>query len=214
MNRQISPVFRKAINGYNKEDVNSYIINMSKKYAETEIGYKNEISRLNAELQKSNKANEDGKIYTNKLEYDKDIEIKALKKELEDMKNALSEKEAELESVVENMHRTSHHSKLSDSFGGITDDNEKAMLFDCISSKTGEIMLIACKTADDIIAKAKKEADDIVSEANSKKDNMLRSISGSADIMTSDISAYIKNAVDGCLDKIYSSIKSVDSESK
>ena len=52
MNRQNAPVFRKSINGFNKEDVTSYIINMSKRYSETEASFKYEIDRLNYELTK------------------------------------------------------------------------------------------------------------------------------------------------------------------
>ena len=214
MNRQISPVFRKSMSGYNKEDVNNYIINMSKKYSEAEIGYKNEIARLGYEIQNGAKAYDELRSAYEKADTDSTAEIAALKDEIEALKEALEKKNAEIDSLVQNMERADSHAKLSDSFGGITDDNEKAMLFDCISGKTGEIMLIACKTVDDIIAKAKKEAEEIVNEANSKKDTMLRSISGSADTMTSDISAYIRSAVNGCIDKIYSSIKSVEAENK
>ena len=214
MNRQLSPAFRKSINGYKKEDVNSYIINMSKKYSETEINYKNEISRLKSEMDRINKECE-AKCISLKAEIEeKEQSLAEITQELDSTRIALENKTLEIETLLNNTQRTDAHNKLSNSFGGITDDNEKAMLFDCISGKTGEIMLIACKTADDIIAKAKKEAEEIINEANFKKDNMLRTISGSADTMTSDISAYIRNAVDGCLDKIYSSIKSVDTDSK
>ena len=212
MNRQISPVFRKSMSGYNKEDVNNYIINMSKKYSEAEIAYKNEIGRLTYELQSGENAYEELRTNYENAKSASLSEINALKEEIAVLNETLNQKTAEIDSLIHNMERAESHAKLSDSFGGITDENEKATLFDCISGKTGEIIVIACKTADDIIAKAKAEAEDILNEANSKKDNMLRSISGSADTMTSDISAYIRSTVNGCIDKIYSSIKSVETE--
>ena len=220
MNRQSAPAFRTSMRGYKKEDVNAYIINMSKRYNEAETEYKSQISELNSRVETAKtdiskiKADADEAISAKDAEI---IELKAklaeVKEELESANTELVAKDAVIDTLTKKIDDTPKGSP-SDSFGGVTDPAEKALLFDCISAKTGEIMLIACKTADDIISQAKREADQIINEANAKKDNMLRSISGSAESVTSDISSYIKVAVDGCLEKIYSSIKSVDSADK
>lgn len=220
MNRQTAPVFRKAMRGYKKEDVNAYIINMSKRYNEAEADHKNQISMLRARIEDADNELVKVKNENEEIAVAKDSEIEKLREqlaaviaELDSTKTELSAKQALVETLTKKIDEAPKCSP-SDSFGGVTDPAEKALLFDCISSKTGEIMLIACKTADDIIAQAKREADQIIGEANAKKENMLRSISGSAESVTSDISSYIKVAVDGCLEKIYSSIKSVDSAEK
>ena len=220
MNRQTAPAFRKSMSGYKKEDVNAYIINMSKRYNESETEYKNQISALNSRVETAKADLANLKADTDEIITAKDVEILELKAkfsavmaQLETASSELVAKDAVIDTLTKKIDEAPKGSP-SDSFGGVTDPAEKALLFDCISAKTGEIMLIACKTADDIISQAKREADQIINEANTKKDNMLRSISGSAESVTSDISSYIKVAVDGCLEKIYSSIKSVDSADK
>lgn len=217
MNRQNAPAFRTALNGYRKEDVNSYIINMSKRYNESEADLKAEIEALKQELSRRDTEIEELSEKAEKAAKESETIISALyvqndaaDAEVKKYKADVEEKQAVIDALTKQISENETVSLRKNDFGGITDPSEKAELFDCISSKTGEIMLIACKTADDIIAQAKNEAEQIVNEANAKKDSMLRSISGSAETVTSDISTYIKSAVDGCLEKIYSSIKSVD----
>lgn len=214
MNRHNAPIFRKSMNGFNKEDVTSYIVNMSKRYSETEASFKYEIDRLNYELTTKNKAYEQLNVDLGKAVSEKEKEIELLKEENEALKAAVEEKNSEIDSLVKNLNQASAQNKQNDPYASAIEDNEKALLFDSISAKTGEIMILACKTADDIIAKAQKEAEDIINDANSRKNNMLRSISGSAESVTSDINAYIKNAVSNCIEKIYSSIESVDNNTK
>ena len=226
MNKLNAPVFRKSMSGYKKQDVNNYILSLNKKYSESEKDYKHNISKLNSDLSKANdeiealkvQFEEEKKVYES-LIAEKEAEIAVKNDEYAklsaDMEAKITESEslkAEVE-VLRNAAETKR-STIADSFGGITDEGEKAVLFDCISAKTGEIMLIACKTADDIIAKAKAEAAAIIEEANMKKDAMLNNISGSADTVASDISSYIKTAVDGCIDRIYTSIKTVNTDKK
>lgn len=214
MNKNNAPVFRKSMNGFNKEDVTSYIINMSKRYSETEASFKYEIDRLNYELTTKSKSYEQASIDYEKALTEKDTQLKALSDEIACLKSALAEKNTEIDALLENIQTSANKNKADNPYASTIAENDKAILFDSISSKTGEIMILACKTADDIIAKAQKEADDIINSANSKKNNMLRSISGSAESITSDINAYIKNAVNNCIDKIYSSIESIDSKEK
>lgn len=214
MNKNNAPVFRKSINGFNKEDVTSYIINMSKRYSETEASFKYEIDRLNYELTTKNKAYEQACLDFEKSSSEKTNQIDSQAHEINRLKSLLNEKEAEIDALVANLQVAAEKAKTENPYASTIADNDKALLFDSISSKTGEIMILACKTADDIIAKAQREADEIINAANSKKNNMLRSISGSAESITSDINAYIKSAVNNCIDKIYSSIESVDSKDK
>ena len=214
MNRQNAPVFRKSINGFNIEYVTSYIINMCKRYSETEASFKYEIDRLNYELTTKSKANEQLGLDIEKTVSEKERALSALQEENAGLRSIIEEKNAEIETLVKNLQTSATDNKKDDPYASAIEENEKALLFDSISNKTGEIMILACKTADDIIAKAQKEAEDIIKDANSRKNNMLRSISGSAESVTSDINAYIKNAVSSCLDKIYASIESVDNNTK
>lgn len=216
MNKLNAPAFRKSMSGYKKDDVNNYILTLNRKYSEAEKDYKHSLSKANSEIEALKvQLDDERKAYEASLA-EKNSEIESLNEKSDSFEEEIKLKNAEIDGLkaeIEILRTAAENKKstIADSFGGITDESEKAVLFDCISAKTGEIMLIACKTADDIIAKAKSEAASIINEANMKKDAMLKNISGSADVVASDISSYIKNAVDGCIDKIYTSIKTVDS---
>ena len=216
MNKLNAPAFRKSMSGYKKDDVNNYILTLNRKYSEAEKDYKHSLSKANAEIDSLKVQLDDERQAFETTMSEKDMEIENANNRSEAFEEEIKLKNAEIDGLkaeIEILRTAAENKKstIADSFGGITDESEKAVLFDCISAKTGEIMLIACKTADDIIAKAKSEAASIINEANMKKDAMLKNISGSADVVASDISSYIKNAVDGCIDKIYTSIKTVDS---
>ncbi|MBQ8474474.1 MAG: DivIVA domain-containing protein [Clostridia bacterium] len=216
---QNTPVFRKSMNGYNKEDVNSYIINMSKRMAEAESDNKRALSRADAELQESVKTISNLYAENARLAQSNELllneanqkasKIEELSLQIIELQQLLARKEAE---KAREEKKTYTEKELLDSFGGITDDNEKVKIFDCISSKTGEVVLSAYRVADEIIAKANKEAENIIRDANTRRDNMIKTISGSADSVTTNINSYIKTAVDGCLEKIYSSIKTVGAD--
>ena len=216
MNKLNAPAFRKSMSGYKKDDVNNYILTLNRKYSEAEKDYKHSLSKANAEIDSLKVQLDDERKAFETTMSEKDMEIENANSRSEAFEEEIKLKNAEIDGLkaeIEILRTAAENKKstIADSFGGITDESEKAVLFDCISAKTGEIMLIACKTADDIIAKAKSEAASIINEANMKKDALLKNISGSADVVASDISSYIKNAVDGCIDKIYTSIKTVDS---
>ena len=216
MNKLNAPAFRKSMSGYKKDDVNNYILTLNRKYSEAEKDYKHSLSKANAEIDSLKVQLDDERKAFETTMSEKDMEIENANSRSEAFEEEIKLKNAEIDGLkaeIEILRTAAENKKstIADSFGGITDESEKAVLFDCISAKTGEIMLIACKTADDIIAKAKSEAASIINEANMKKDAMLKNISGSADVVASDIRTNIKNAVDGCIDKIYTSIKTVDS---
>ena len=46
-------MFRSSVNGYNKNDVNGYIMEITKKFSTAEASYKEEIDRLNKRLSES-----------------------------------------------------------------------------------------------------------------------------------------------------------------
>lgn len=212
-----SPIFRKSMSGYNKEDVNNYIITLSKQLKEAEADNNKALAHAETKaeeaeknLEKLSSENELLKKSNEKLLSDvnnKNSKIEELSLQIIELQQLLAKKENE-----KAQKNVSEDKDLMDSFGGITDDNEKIKIFNCISSKTGEVVLSAYKVADEIIANANKEAEKIINEANLRRETVIKSIAGSADTVTTNINSYIKNAVDGCLEKIYSSIKTVGSD--
>ena len=96
---------------------------------------------------------------------------------------------------------------LNIDLSSITDERQRAAMYDKIRAKIGEIMITACKTADEIIANANARAEKILRDAqqqacSSQKKGATPSGSSSvpaAEKQASDFGSYIKNAVDGCL---------------
>jgi len=138
MNRHNAPVFRKSMNGFNKEDVTSYIVNMSKRYSEAEASFKYEIDRLNYELTTKSKACEQLNIDLEKTVSEKEVELNHLREEISALKATIEEKNSEIDSLVKNLNQTTSQNKQNDPYASAIEDNEKALLFDSISAKTGD----------------------------------------------------------------------------
>lgn len=74
---------------------------------------------------------------------------------------------------------------------------------DEISMRAGKIMVAAQNAAEAIVQKAQAEAEDIIRGANDRKERIFHNITATADTVMTDISAYMKTAVDKCFQEIY-----------
>lgn len=192
MNDKTKPLFRKAGRGYNKEDVNSYIAEMSNAIAAVSEREKNIINESNA------RAKEDyDTIVSLRSELDG---YEALKAEKDELEISLSVANTELKRVYAELEEKNKTPEIP------ADVLKKAEEYDKIASRAGEVLMIARKTADDILRRANEEAERIVSDANSKKNIIFRNISDTTSSATTNLSDYIQTAVDDCLYRITESI--------
>ena len=72
-----------------------------------------------------------------------------------------------------------------------------------ISIRAGKIMVAAQNAAEAIVQKAQAEAENIIRGANDRKERIFHNITATADTVMTDISAYMKTAVDKCFQEIY-----------
>lgn len=209
MAEKLSPVFRKSINGYNREDVNDYIKRNDEYQRDLIRDYdtmKEDLTRrLDTEKEYRDSAESALAKTKDRLECatveiaDKDEKIAALTGENDVYKTLLEEKDGEIATLKARI------AELEEAAASC-DDAEKAEYYDSICSKAGEILFIASDTAEEILNRANDEAQKIVGDATTKKELMLKTLSKSVDEATGDINVYIKRAVDDCIKKINKSV--------
>ena len=198
-----APLFRKAGRGYNKDDVNAYIINLSRILEDNKRNYE----RIFAERDKQ--AKEDAKRIA-ELEA-RIASLDKVEKELNDKINLTEELREECrrkDEAIVSLREAVSELEAMRTASSTADESEKAKAeyYDSLCSKAGEILVIASSTAETILDRANVEAQRIVGDANSKKERMLKSLTESVDAATDDINLYIRNAVEDCIAKINKSV--------
>ena len=211
MAKKSAPLFRKSMSGYNKEDVNGYILSLNKTLEENEKQAEATLSEYNKRAEEA-----DSLICSLKAELNTKDEIiaslgadAAKVQPLTEECAAKDERIAELEKTIAALNE-----KIAEYEAHNDSEKEKAENYDSLCSKAGEILVIASSTAEDILSRANNEALKIVGEANTKKDLMLKTFSDSVDAAADDINTYIKTAVNRCVTRINESVKEVSNMAK
>ncbi len=206
MAKKSAPLFRKSMSGYNKDDVNNYILSLNRTLEENKRQNEKNLSEYNLRA-------EAAEVHISELEKElseeksKNALLEECAKELSELKKVSSEKDeiiADLNRIVSDL-REKVEKYEAESDG----EKEKAEHYDSLCAKAGEILVIASSTAEDILNRANTEALKIVGDANTKKDLMLKTFSKSVDAAADDINSYIRSAVDRCVIKINESVKEV-----
>ncbi|MBS5725337.1 MAG: DivIVA domain-containing protein [Clostridiales bacterium] len=201
MNSSQPPIFRKSMHGYNKEDVNAYISDMSRMFFEKEKEYRANLASCNAKIQEDSRAIAALEERLSTASAANAAECSALRerlanaeKQLEELKTAYQEPAETSDdplSVIRNM------ASWDATKDGVSEE---------ISIRAGKVMLAAQNAAESIIQKAQEEADNIIRGANDRKERIFHNISATADTVMTDISTYMKTAVDKCFQEIYGNL--------
>lgn len=143
-------VFRKSFNGYNKDDVNSYVISISRKVSEAESAKQDALAKLDA------------------AEKEKELlsaELAVLKLKAENLaKTGAGISSTELENLKKTLEEVTRE---RDEYKNAVEANEeKSRQYDSLSSKLGEVMITANAQAQALISDAEKRA-------NARYDEML-----------------------------------------
>ncbi len=211
MNSNQPPVFRKSMHGYNKEDVNAYISNMSRMFFEKEREYQSGITACKTKMQEDEKALQDLQAKLSDATI-KAAELDALQKTLQDTEEQLQKVKEELNALKISQQNNTTAQMFDDPVSMIRNlascDIPGAAQNDELSIRAGKIMVAAQSAAETIIQKAQTEADEIIRGANDRKERIFSNITATADTVMTDISAYMKDAVDKCFQEIYSNTES------
>ena len=201
-----APLFKKALKGYNKEDVNSYILFLNKSFEESKASYEAHLNDCNKRAEEDyNKicslTSALSEAETIKRENEENLAL------IESLREELAKKDAEIASLTEKVAALEEQNAQHESCD--EDDHAKAEYYDSLCAKAGEILVIASGTAENILNRANDEACKIVGDANSKKDLMLKTFSDSVEGAADDINSYIRTAVNECINKINASVNEV-----
>lgn len=150
-------LFRKAFNGYNKDDVNDYVINISRKISESESAKQEALAKLETVERERDalvselsalKKNIDSELATLKVAQKANDRADIGKAELEEMKKALEDVTRERDEYKK----------------AVEQGDEKTKQYDALSGKLGEIMITANAQAQELISEAEKRANDRYNE--------------------------------------------------
>ncbi|MBQ4066259.1 MAG: hypothetical protein IJD22_01320 [Clostridia bacterium] len=199
-----APLFRNSMHGYNREDVNSYIISINRSMEENRKNYEKALEECNERAKADSGRITELTEKAESLERENELLLQRIHK-LEEAERLSVIKEEELVSL--RLQVAELEDKLSSREQ--EENGEETRRYESLCAKAGEILVIASSTAEDILSRANTEALKIVGDANSKKDLMLRTFSESVDEAAGDINSYIRSAVDACVQKINRSVREV-----
>ena len=184
-------LFKSALGGYNKSDVNNYITAVSAELKAKEELYSMQKSRLEKELEIEK---ESKKLVSEQLDelgfelFSAQSELASANLRETELKNSvmgLSERVAELEQALaiktsEAEQSSEELDKIGEMIGVTSDDDEmdltqKAALYDKLSDRIGEIMLKADSDAEQIMTGAMERSEEIISDAQKQADDILNS---------------------------------------
>lgn len=206
MNSNQPPVFRKSMHGYNKEDVNAYISNMSRMFFEKEREYQSGITACKTKMQEDEKTLQDLQAKLNDANI-KAAELDALQNTLRNTEEQLQKTSEELDALKKTQQQNAAAQMFDDPVSMIRSlascDIPGAAQNDELSIRAGKIMVAAQSAAEAIIQKARAEAEEIIRGANDRKERIFNNITATADTVMTDISSYMKDAVDKCFQEIY-----------
>lgn len=154
MEKQNSVVFRSSPAGYNKRDVNQFILSMNAKFSAAEEGYKKEISALKESCQKGAQSAE--KLAS------AEAENEALRRELETLRLEIGELRREYEAMT-----ATQSAMTPNDAEEVEKLRKKASLYDTMSSQFGDVMLTANYNAEQMLSDARREAEQTLEAAKS-----------------------------------------------
>ena len=206
MAKQRDVAFRSAMSGYNRKDVNAYIIEINREFEARE-----------AELRAQITAAEEATVKT-------DAELQTAR---EEMRAALRDKEA-AESILAALRESGEalkdeNARLTEQIAALqakvaeaekaaaldpeSDEIKKSMKYDQISAQIGDILINANSSADRIVAAANAEATRIMTETEDEATYIRARLSDAADRMLSHISTELHNSTDHCLGELLTALR-------
>ncbi len=172
----IKTAFRDSFKGYNKDDVNAYLQDTSLRFSTGEEEYKKKIASLKQTIEELEAKSEDYDHLCGELARIND-KLAASDRHLDDNKQKFDEYEkiiTSLNNKTEQLtaERDELRGKLNEANDVITqmrnDSDKKARLYDDLSCRLGNLMIIADENASKHVADANEQAGQILTQAKSE----------------------------------------------
>lgn len=213
------PVFRGAMGGYNKKDVNDYIASLSESFAKEKENYTKQLDDL-IELVNSLRAKESDGAAENEKSADSAEELIRANSLIDSQSKKLDEKQNEIEKLkAELTKKDDEIEKLKADLERYSDCEEKLREYDLMSQKMGELMMKATSSAEQIKADAEIEAAKTLRESEEKNRELQKKEKELADSLDARYTAAVaainrklNELVNEGFDALNSSMKSADAE--
>ncbi len=203
MSAKENVAFRSAVGGYNREDVNRYILHFNRELEEKEAAVQKERSALEARVAEADDSVSSANAERDAALADKESVLATLSTVQEELAS-LREKLAllEEENVALTAELATRPLPETDS-----DKSEKSEKYDQISSQIGDIMISASASADAIVAAANEQASKILSETEKEAHDIRTRLSDTADQMLRCISSELYTSTDHCYSELMGLLK-------
>jgi len=202
--------FRSALSGYNREDVNRYILEMNRNFEEQELALRRaaeeaaaHLDTLTAEKEELTRAKEEAErvIAAHRENADRLKEENTLLREKADSAAARLEDAMKKISALEAELTECRNTPAS------AEASEKSQKYDQISAQIGDIMIGASSSADKIIAAANAEAGRIMAETEEEAIYIRSRLSDTADEMLTSISGRLHVSTDHCVTELMTALR-------
>lgn len=211
------PIFRGAVGGYNKQDVNEYIASLSENFAKEKAEYEKKLDDL-IELAESLRA----KANENQSDNSPDtaVELDRANSLIAGQNQKLEEKQSQIDSLNAAVkERDETIAELKNELERFKDCDEKLREYDRMSQKLGELMLKAASSAEQIksdaeleAAKTLKNSEERSKELLAREEEMARTLETRYTSAVAAINAKLNELVNEGFDALNASMKSADEE--
>lgn len=187
MSENKNAIFKSALGGYNKNDVNTYLAAISAEMESKEEMHKLQCARLEKEAENERSEKEIISSELDELGYELfnvNSALDAAKKKenelcasISELNGQISEKDVAISDMAAKLEAAEQHAKeLEETLAKINDAcknspcekadiAEKAALYDKLSERLGEIMLTANSSAEEIMTGAMNHSDEVIANA-------------------------------------------------
>lgn len=165
------PIFRGAVGGYNRQDVNEYIASLSENFAKEKAEYEKKLDDL-IELAESLRA----KAAENQSDNSPDaaVELDRANSLIAGQNQKLEEKQSQIDSLNTALkERDETIAELKTELERFRDCDEKLREYDLMSQKMGELMLKAASSAEQIKSDAELEAAKTLKNSEERSKELL-----------------------------------------
>lgn len=205
MAKQRDVAFRSAMSGYNRKDVNAYIIDINRKFEEQEAELCAQITSAEERATQSETAaqtaREDAAAAVQAKE-EAEAVLAALRESVDALKEEnvrLTEEIAALQAKVIEAEKNAVDPE--------SEEIKKSMKYDQISAQIGDILINANSSADRIVAAANAEATRIMTETEDEATYIRARLSDAADHMLTHISTELHDSTDHCMSELLTALR-------
>ena len=206
MAKQRDVAFRSAMSGYNRKDVNAYIIDINREFEAQETELRAQITAAEEKAAKAEAYAQSAREEAAAAVHGKE-EAEVILAALRESGDALKEENARLTEEIAALQSKLAEAEKAAAVDPESDEIKKSMKYDQISAQIGDILINANSSADRIVAAANAEATRIMTETEDEATYIRARLSDAADHMLTHISTELHDSTDHCISDLLTALR-------